>query len=146
MLLIYDWSGQGKKACVCRFTLVVAVAIFSANEQSLRRLCFTPVILFKGRSSTVGGVFIQEVGGMHPGWDLHIRGFCIQRPLWQISPCPIGYYEIRSTSGWYASYCNAFLLSQFRLDIRSQLYSADHCIRHSADHCIRHSVGHYISD
>ena len=91
------------------------------------------------------GVCIQ--GGLHSGGILHSGGgeSASREEAVQISPCPIGYYEIRSTRGRYAFYCNAFLLSQILLDVLSQLYSVGHCFRHSVDHCIRHSVGHCIS-
>ena len=71
---------------------------------------FTPVchsvhrgVCLKGGSATRGGC-MQRVclqGGLPPGEGLG-------RP-----PSPIGYYEIRSMIGRYASYWNAFLLANF---------------------------------
>ena len=58
---------------------------------------FTPV-----RQSFCSGAGVCIQGG----------GVCI-RGVWQTRPPPIGYYRIRSTSGRYASYWNAFLFSNY---------------------------------
>ena len=49
-------------------------------------------------SGGLGEVFMQE------------EGYCIQGAGDWADPPPIGYYGIRSTSGRYESYWNAFLL------------------------------------
>ena len=64
-----------------------------------------------------GGVHGEE-GGMHGKggacmvkWGVHGKGgMCSERGV-----C-VGYDEIRSMSGWYASYWNAFLLTETLLD------------------------------
>ena len=76
----------------CRVLFCAPFLVFTARKRSLRRLCFytcLSVILF-----TEGGICIR--GGLHPGG--------LGRPS------PIGYYGIRSTSGRYTAYWNAFLL------------------------------------
>ena len=53
------------------------------------------------------GVCLQR--GLHPPRSAS-RG--LARP-----PSPIGYYRIRSTNGWYASYWNAFLFNLYLWDL-----------------------------
>ena len=55
-----------------------------------------------------------EAGGMH-GRGCAWQGACVSGGAWWGCACMVGgmrgrYYEIRSMSGWYASYWNAFLL------------------------------------
>ena len=63
------------------------------------------VILFTGGSASEG-VCIQ--GGLHPGGSASRGSASEGEGVGQIPP-QIGYYGTRSTSGWYASYWNAFL-------------------------------------
>ena len=60
-----------------------------------------------------GGLHAGGEGGLHPGGGLHRGG---QTPF-----PPMGFYGIRSTSGRYASYWNAFLFS-FCTDIFAKIY------------------------
>ena len=67
----------------------------------------------------IRGICIQRKGGLHPGEGglhpgeegLHTGG------IGQTTTPPKGYYGIRSTSGRYASYWNAFLFFIFLVDI-----------------------------
>ena len=54
---------------------------------------------FASRGLCIKGVCIQGVGVLYPGVSA-FRG---------VGQTPSGYYGIRSTSLWYASYWNAFL-------------------------------------
>ena len=92
-------------------------SLFTARKRSLRRLCFytcQSVILFTGWVLHPVGVCIQ--GGLHLGesapWGSASRGCYIQEGvcIWGLGRPPVWYYRIRSMSGRYASYWNAFLL------------------------------------
>ena len=67
--------------------LPFVVDLFTARKRSLRRLCFHMCFSVHGWEGD---------GGLQPGG------------VGQTYPFPIGYYGIRSTSGLYASYWNAF--------------------------------------
>ena len=58
----------------------------------------------RGRGACVMGVCME--GGMHGGGGVHGRGY-----VWQGGVHGRGGGEIRSMSGRYASYWNAFLLN-----------------------------------
>ena len=65
------------------------------------------VILFTGGACMVGGVC--GMGGIHGRGHVWRRACMAGGHAWQ-GTCPPRYYEIRSMSGWYASYWNAFLV------------------------------------
>ena len=88
-------------------------ANFIARKRSLMQgNVFTPVC----HSVYQGGVSSQhasQVTCLHTGRSEY-RGVCIQGGGGQTSPGYRRYYGIRSTSRWYASYWNAFLLPTAR--------------------------------
>ena len=85
----------------------------SASERGLhpggsasRGVCIQGVCI-QGRSASVGGGAFASRGSASGG--VCIWGVCIQGHLGRLCPPLIGYNRIRSTSGRYASYWNAFL-------------------------------------
>ena len=84
----HTWSASGQYTSF-RNAFLLPPANEVWGKVMLLHLC---VILFTG-------------GGGLPPWESASRGLVGQNP-----PPPIGYYGIRSTSGRYASYWNAFLL------------------------------------
>ena len=93
-------------------------SVITAHKRSLWRLCFYRCLsVHKGGGSMCGGGTACVVGGhAWQGRGVHGRGACVAG----VGACVAGvgacmawgiYYVIRSMSGRYASYWNAFLLS-----------------------------------
>ena len=81
-----------------------------------------------------GGVYMAGGGGMHGNRGVHGRGACVvgehawqEGHVWHACP-PSRYYAIRSMSGRYSSYWNAFLLNNFSELMTNLLFS---CVNRS---------------
>ena len=98
-------------------TFICIMCLITARKRSLRRLCFytcLSVILFtRGSASVHAGIHTPS-----PQEQTHRE----QTPWEQTPPLRSACWEIRSTSGRYASYLNAYLLvNRFGLKLSRQL-------------------------
>ena len=120
---LHNSTLPGRLLRVCSHVTKFSPIFFTSRKQSLRKLCFytcLSAILFTGGGGAcvAGGHALQGVhawqggawvvGGMGGGG--HGRGACVMGACMPRTP-PSGYYGygIRSISGQYASYWNAFL-------------------------------------
>ena len=123
------------------------------RKGSLRRLCFNTclsVILLTGRGSA-------SRGSLHPGGPHRQGGISIHGGLHPGGSVSRGvYYGIRSTSGRYASYWNAFLFVILFVDVsflqQKQTSDSSHIIEaqmsniHIFTSCALKQVwGHYVT-
>ena len=110
--------------------------LFTARKRSSRRLCFyTCLSVHRGRGSTWTGTprtrYTPPGPGTNPLPDQVLTPPDQVHPLWtrytpldQVPPQSSACWEIRATSGRYASYWNAFLLSrQCRLQSNAPFYA-----------------------
>ena len=87
--------------------------IFTAHKRSLRSLCMAGGYAWQGVACMAGGMRGMGAcmaGGRACGGGIHGRRGCALQ-----GPHPRRYHEIRSKSGRYASYWNAFLSLMFAL-------------------------------
>ena len=103
------------------FRFCAVAYIFTAHKQSLRRLCFYRCLSVHngGRACVValGGACMVFSSGACMVFSGGMHGFF--RGAWMVfqGGC-VGYDEIRSRSGRYASYWNAFLSSLWCIIVR----------------------------